>query len=210
MFVVGLVLVSGGGSAIAYGIALFYLSMPGMGTPAETLEPVNRLTVTLVTHDLFGVALTAGVAGFALEVRENGLWPRDDRTYQERLKDIRRQWAAERDAWRPLPEDRDDETSVYAELQESLAETGPELVGATLQRNTSPVRVQGRIQNDSIDKFEDLKVGVQFVDETGTPLGTGAATRRHLGIKEAWEFEVFYRGEGEPADFRIQTSADPE
>lgn len=203
-FVVGLLLITGGGSAIAYGIALFYLSIPGTRSPGTVLAPVDRTVMSLLTHDLFGVTLVVGVAGFALEVRENGLWPSDDRTHQERLKDIRRQWAEEREAWRPPPEDRDDGTSMYEELRTSLAGTAPELAEATLQPDETPVRVSGRIRNDSINRFEDLQVTVQFVGGDGTPLGTGAATRQELGPKETWQFEVFYRGDGQPADFRIK------
>lgn len=206
-FVVGFVLIAGGCSAIAYGILLFYVSLPlGIGFDVS-LTPIESVMRSVVTDDRIRATLVIGVAGFALEIRENGVWPRDDRTHQERLKDMRREWARERDAWRPPPEDRDESTSMYEDLQETLSTDRPELIEATLKRSDDSTRVQGRIENDSINRFSDLQVQVQFLAETGETLGTGAATKTEIGPNESWQFEVFYRGEGVPADFRIRTSA---
>jgi hypothetical protein len=183
-----------------------YVSFPFITGFDSSLTALESLVRAVVTDERLKITLAVGVAGFVLEIHENGLWPRDDRTHQERLKDIRREWAKERDAWQPPPEDRDESTSVYEDLQETLAENRPELVAATLTRSDDSIRVQGRIENDTISRFSDLQVQVQFLAETGDPLGTGAATKKQIGPNESWQFEVFYRGEGVPVDFQIRTS----
>jgi hypothetical protein len=183
-----------------------YVSFPFVNGLESSLTVLESMVQSIVTDERLRVALAIGAVGFVLEVHENGLWPRDNRTYQERLKDIRREWAKERDAWQPPPEDRDEDTSVYEELQETLSENRPELVAATLKRSGDSVQVQGRIENDTITRFSDLQVQVQFLAETGDPLGTGAATKKQIGPNESWQFEVFYRGAGMPVAFQIRTS----
>lgn len=69
-------------------------------------------------------------------------------------------------------------------------------LGASLVSQHSAIpAIVGRLKNVSTTGIEQLRVKVQFLDETDAVLVQGWITRDDLAAGEAWQFTVSYPGE---------------
>lgn len=68
--------------------------------------------------------------------------------------------------------------------------------GASLITQHSGVPgVVGRLKNISESVFERVRIGVEFVDNSGAVLVRGAVTKEGLASGAAWQFAAFYPGD---------------
>lgn len=186
----GVVTIVGGGVMCLYGILVLYVSAPNSRDFSD-LEPVHELAFWLAQQELIYVLAALGVAGFIWEVWKVGFFPKDERLLYQKERDKRRELAEKKEVWDKPRQDED--SDPYEELYEDLNEETEKLTLARTRFNQSgSPSVIGLVLNKSARKpYRDIVIKIEFYDGERKHIDTTVATKKELGIKSSWEFEVF-------------------
>jgi len=218
LLVAGLVLVSGTGGFVIYGLLWFYLRTPGTRPAEPVLGPINEAVAGSLTADATLAFLAIAGVAYAWEVKVNGVWPTDDRLLIEKLDDKRKELAKKRDAW-SHPEVDDEDDGIYGDLEEKLTSDDDEPSAITARdgefvltkhaanMDESPPRVRGIVENRSGENVDHVQVDVDFYDGTGDKIGEGFDLKSGFAAESRWQFEANFMGPEakQPQGYRINS-----